>query len=97
MLTEKRFRSDIYYRLNVFPVLIPPLRERPEAIPVLVRYLAQKYSRLRKKQIRSVPAEVIAALQKYYWPGKHSRIENIIELGHILKVLKETKWVVGGL
>ena len=94
---EKPFRSDLYYRLNLFPVVIPPLRERPEAIPVLVRYFAQKYSRLRKKQIRSVPAEVIAALQKYYCPGKHSQIENIIERSHLVKVLKDTKWVVGGL
>ena len=132
MVAEKRFRIDLYYRLNVFPLMVPPLRERPEDIPLLVRYFVQKYSRLRKRDIRSVSVEVMAALGKYHWPGNVRELENIIERAvilsrgpelrvsldelkmaaeavphsantledtereHILKVLKETKWVVGG-
>ncbi|MBI2999364.1 MAG: sigma 54-interacting transcriptional regulator [Deltaproteobacteria bacterium] len=84
MVAEKRFRSDLYYRLNVIPILIPPLRERPEDIPSLVRYFVQKYSRLRKKEIRSVPVDVMATFGKYHWPGNIRELENIIERAVIL-------------
>jgi formate hydrogenlyase transcriptional activator len=84
MVAEKRFRSDLYYRLNVFPISLPALRERPDDIPLLVRYFVQKYSRLRKRAIRSVPNEVMAALQKYRWPGNIRELENIVERAVIL-------------
>lgn len=84
MIAEKRFRSDLYYRLNVFPVSMPPLRERPGDIPLLVRYFVQKYSRLRKREIRSVPAEVMAALERYHWPGNIRELENFVERAVIL-------------
>jgi formate hydrogenlyase transcriptional activator len=133
---EKQFRSDLYYRLNVFPVLIPPLRERREDIPLLVRYFAQKYAQRMKKPINTIPATAMAALTKYQWPGNVRELENFIERAvilsrgpeltvplsefkqqttaasadspgsvatlekanreHILRVLGETNWVIGG-
>jgi formate hydrogenlyase transcriptional activator len=84
MVEEKKFRADLYYRLNVFPVTMPPLRERHEDIPLLVRYFAQKYGRLMKKEIRTVPAEVLSALGKYPWPGNIRELENFIERAVIL-------------
>lgn len=84
MVAEKRFRSDLYYRLNVFPILMPPLRERPEDIPLLVRYFTQKYARLMKKEIQTVPTEAISALTKYHWPGNIRELENFIERAVIL-------------
>ena len=84
MVAEKRFRADLYYRLKVFPVTMPPLRERREDIPLLVRYFAQKYGRLMKKEIRTVPGEVLSALSKYPWPGNIRELENFIERAVIL-------------
>ncbi len=84
LVTQKHYRSDLYYRLNVFPMLMPPLRERPEDVPLLVRYFAQKYARLMKKEIRTVPAEIISDLSRYYWPGNIRELENIIERAVIL-------------
>jgi formate hydrogenlyase transcriptional activator len=84
MVEEKKFRADLYYRLNVFPVTMPPLRERREDIPLLVRYFAQKYGRLMKKEIRTVPGEVLSALSKYPWPGNIRELENFIERAVIL-------------
>lgn len=132
MVAEKHFRGDLYYRLNVFPVTLPSLRERTEDIPLLIRYFAQKYARQMNKPIETIPAEAIAALSKYPWPGNIRELENLIErsvilsqgtelrvpLGelkgsaaassdgnatleaaerkHILRVLQETNWVIGG-
>jgi len=132
MVADKQFRSDLYYRFNVFPITAPSLRERPEDIPLLVRYFAQKYARLMNKQIETIPAGAMTALAKYHWPGNIRELENLIErsvilsqgpdlhvpLGelkaptaaalngaatleaaereHILRVLRETKWVIGG-
>jgi formate hydrogenlyase transcriptional activator len=140
MVAEKKFRSDLYYRLNVFPVHIPSLRERPEDIQLLVRFFAQKFARRMKKRIESIPAEAVAALSSYSWPGNVRELENLIERAvilskgseleiplseikpsrppepaqsraiepaqdstleaaereHILRVLTETNWVVGG-
>jgi formate hydrogenlyase transcriptional activator len=132
MVSDKQFRSDLYYRLNVFPITLPSLRERPEDIPLLVRYFAQKYSQRMDKRIETIPADALAALSKYHWPGNIRELENLIErsvilshgpdlrvpLGelkvrntvpsdgeatleaterrHILRVLKETDWTVGG-
>jgi DNA-binding NtrC family response regulator len=73
------FREDLYFRLNVFPVHIPPLRERREDIPLLVTYFVKKYSSKTGKQIESVPQHVLNVLQSYAWPGNVRELENIIE------------------
>jgi len=132
MAADKQFRSDLYYRLNVFPITAPLLRERPEDIPLLVRYFAQKYARLMNRRIETIPAGAMTSLAKYHWPGNIRELENLIErsvilsqgpdlhvpLGelkapaaaapngvatletaereHILRVLRETNWVIGG-
>ena len=135
-VAEKQFRSDLYYRLNVFPITIPPLRERREDIPLLVRYFAQKYARRMKKRIDTIPAKAMTALSEYHWPGNVRELENFLERAvilsrgpelqlplaelrqrttlasatspgglstleqaeheHILRALRETKWVIGG-
>lgn len=79
-----QFRSDLYYRLNVFPVTIPPLRERREDIPLLVRYFAQKYARRMKKPIDTIPAKAMTALTEYQWPGNVRELENFVERAVIL-------------
>src|SRR5271157_1464466 len=130
MVEESLFRRDLYYRLNVFPIMIPPLRERREDIPLLVRYFVQKYARLMDRRIETVSAEEMDALTRYHWPGNVRELENLIERAvilspgpelrlpvaeleqhseipsdltleaaereHILRVLRETNWVVGG-
>jgi len=84
MIEDREFRSDLYYRLNVFPIRIPPLRERPEDIPLLVRYFAQKYGRRMEKQIESVPAAAMRKLASWHWPGNIRELENFIERSVIL-------------
>jgi transcriptional regulator with GAF, ATPase, and Fis domain len=74
-----RFRKDLWYRLSVFPITIPPLRGRGEDIPLLVDFLVQKFSRKLGKEILKVPSEVIRTLQKYSWPGNVRELENVIE------------------
>lgn len=134
MVEEKKFRSDLYYRLNVFPINVPPLRERPEDIPLLVHFFANKFAQQMRRPIESVPKETMAALVAYHWPGNIRELQNLIEravilsrgssleipLGelkqapkpaiqanggstlenverdHILKVLSDAKWVIGG-
>lgn len=134
MVADKRYRSDLYYRLNVFPITIPPLRERREDIPLLVRFFAQKFSQRMKKHIERIPTEMMTTLVHYPWPGNVRELENVIERAvilsagpeleipvaelkpagaiaaplannltmeaaerdHILRVLRETDWVVGG-
>ncbi|HSB08800.1 MAG TPA: sigma 54-interacting transcriptional regulator [Blastocatellia bacterium] len=137
MVTERRFRNDLYYRLNVFPITIPPLRERREDIPALARWFAQKFAGRMSKQIESIPAATMNALVEYSWPGNVRELENVMERAvilshgpdlavplpeirprpdfrsgptissavlsleeaeraHILSVLRETDWVVGG-
>ncbi|TMA05659.1 MAG: Fis family transcriptional regulator, partial [Deltaproteobacteria bacterium] len=132
MVAENKFRSDLYYRLNVFLIPIPPLRERPEDILLLVRHFVEKYTRRMNKRIRTIPAEAMAALTRYSWPGNVRELQNVIERAvivsqghelkvplddlkkdtaksptpgitleaaereHILRVLRETNWVVGG-
>jgi formate hydrogenlyase transcriptional activator len=83
-VSEKRFRSDLYYRLNVFPILVPPLRERREDIPPLVRHFVQKYARRMRKQIDTIPAATVNALSEYHWPGNVRELENFIERAVIL-------------
>ncbi len=130
MVGEREFRGDLYYRLNIFPMTIPPLRERPEDIPSLVRHFVAKYSRRMAREIQIVPEETMKALTRYSWPGNVRELQNIIERAvilsrgtilsvplaelkrfsiptpgttlaqaeraHILQVLEETNWVVGG-
>jgi formate hydrogenlyase transcriptional activator len=81
---RKQFRSDLYYRLNVFPVTIPPLRERTEDVPILVRYFAQKYAQRMKKSIDTIPTKSMRALVDYHWPGNVRELENFIERSVIL-------------
>ena len=84
MVADKGFRSDLYYRLNVFPITIPPLRERKEDIPLLVRFFAQRFALRMKKQIETIPADVSAALLSYSWPGNVRELENLVERAVIL-------------
>jgi formate hydrogenlyase transcriptional activator len=84
MIESREFRSDLYYRLNVFPIRIPPLRERPEDIPLLVRYFAQKYARRMERQIESIPAATMKALSSWHWPGNIRELENFIERSVLL-------------
>jgi formate hydrogenlyase transcriptional activator len=84
MIGSGAFRSDLYYRLNVFPIRIPPLRERPEDIPLLVRYFAQRYGRRMEKKIESIPASTMKKLASWHWPGNIRELENFIERSVIL-------------
>jgi len=84
MVEERQFRSDLYYRLNVFPIRIPPLRERPEDIPLLVHYFTQKYARRMEKQIDSIPAAALKKLATWHWPGNIRELENLVERAVIL-------------
>src|SRR6266478_2258081 len=84
MMQNREFRSDLYYRLNVFPIRIPPLRERPEDILLLVRYFTQKYGRRMQKQIESIPAAAIRKISSWCWPGNIRELENFIERSVIL-------------
>jgi DNA-binding NtrC family response regulator len=132
MVESKQFREDLYFRLNVFPIRLSPLRDRPEDIPLLVRHFVDKYARRMNKRIEIIPDEAIQWLQRYTWPGNIRELQNFIERSvilstdrqlspplselrnkvehleatgetldqaereHILKVLKQTKWVIGG-
>jgi formate hydrogenlyase transcriptional activator len=84
MVEEQEFRSDLYYRLRVFPITVPPLRDRPEDIPLLVRHFAQKFAQRMKKHIETIPSEAMQALQAYHWPGNVRELENFIERAVIL-------------
>jgi formate hydrogenlyase transcriptional activator len=84
MVAEKKFRSDLYYRLNVFPIDVPPLRDRHEDIPLLVRYFANKYARRMGKQIESIPKETMDALSHYAWPGNIRELQNLMERAALL-------------
>jgi formate hydrogenlyase transcriptional activator len=132
LVAEKKFRSDLYYRLNVFPINVPPLRERPDDIPLLVNFFAHKFAQQMGRRIESVPRETMAALTSYHWPGNIRELQNLVERGvilsrgsrlevpltelkqstkapasnsttleaverdHILRVLGESSWVIGG-
>ncbi|MGB2603929.1 MAG: sigma 54-interacting transcriptional regulator, partial [Candidatus Sulfotelmatobacter sp.] len=83
-ISQKQFRSDLFYRLNVFPIRLPSLRERREDIPLLVRYFVQKFARLAGHQIDIIPAKTMAALVEADWPGNVRELENFIERSLIL-------------
>src|SRR5262249_30938321 len=78
-VAEKKFRSDLYYRLNVFPISIPPLRERKEDIPLLARHFLEKYARRMNRRVDSIPAVAMDAMSEYQWTGNVRELENFIE------------------
>jgi formate hydrogenlyase transcriptional activator len=84
MVLEGTFRSDLYYRLHVFPMRLPALRERPEDIPLLVRHFAQQHAQRLHKPVYTIPAEALAALTRYPWPGNVRELQNVIERAVIL-------------
>jgi formate hydrogenlyase transcriptional activator len=84
MVAEKQFRSDLYYRLRVFPVLVPPVRERKSDIPLLVHHFTQKYARQLSRRIKTIPPPAMAALCNWHWPGNIREMENFIERAVIL-------------
>jgi len=91
-VTERQFRSDLYYRLNVFPIRMPALRERKDDIPLLVRHLVDKFARRMNRQIDIIPDQTMNALVSWTWPGNVRELENVLErsvirsLGPILNV-----------
>jgi formate hydrogenlyase transcriptional activator len=84
MIADKRYRSDLYYRLNVFPIHVPPLRERPEDIPLLTRFFVQKFARRLKRDIEHIPNGTLTQLSRHDWPGNVRELQNVIERAVIL-------------
>ena len=84
MVEEQRFRSDLYYRLHVFPIRVPSLRERKEDIPLLVRHFVQEFSRRNGRVIDTIPSETMQALVRYHWPGNIRELQNVIERAVII-------------
>src|SRR6266567_3034714 len=91
LVAQRAFRNDLYYRLNVFPIQIPALRERHEDIPLLVRYFVQRFSRSLNKQVEYIPAEAMDVLASYSWPGNVRELENLIERAVLLSPGKELR------
>jgi formate hydrogenlyase transcriptional activator len=83
MIDERQFRADLFYRLSVFPIELPPLRERREDIPLLVRDFVQKFANQQGKAIETIPSEVMAALEAHDWPGNIRELQNVVERGVI--------------
>jgi formate hydrogenlyase transcriptional activator len=84
MILDKKFRADLYYRLNVFPISIPPLRERPEDIPPLVRHFVRQFARKMNKSVEAISPESMRVLTEYAWPGNVRELQNVIERAVIL-------------
>ena len=84
MVADQKFRSDLYYRLNVFPISVPALRERKEDVPLLVRHFVQEFSRRSNRVIETIPSQTIEALTRYDWPGNIRELQNMIERAVIL-------------
>jgi len=84
MMSDKLFRSDLYYRLKVFPITTPPLRDHPEDIPTLARHFTQKYAREMNRRVETIPPEMMPALVNWRWPGNVRELENFIERSVIL-------------
>ncbi len=130
MVEAGAFRRDLYYRLNIFPIVVPPLRERREDIPVLARYFVEKHSTRMNRRIEEIPPDTMTALTHYQWPGNARELENFIERAvilspgrelllplaelrgsarlaaslsladaereHIVRILEQTNWRIGG-
>jgi formate hydrogenlyase transcriptional activator len=86
MVQDGKFRADLFYRLNVFPLQVPPLKERSEDIPLLVRHFAQEFSRRMHKQIDTIPSQTMQALTRYHWPGNIRELQNVVERAVILSM-----------
>ena len=84
MMGDKLFRSDLYYRLKVFPITTPPLRDHPEDIPALAEHFTRKYAREMNKQVETIPSDTMRALVSWPWPGNVRELENFIERSVIL-------------
>src|SRR5579863_8304765 len=84
MVQERKFRADLYYRLNVFPITLPPLRERRDDIPLLVELFIKTFARRQGKTIDTIPEEVMIALARHDWPGNVRELQNVIERGVIM-------------
>src|ERR1700723_3619661 len=84
MIEEKQFRSDLYYRLNVFPIRLPPLRERPEDIPLLLEYLVTRYAQKAGKKFRDITSKTLQLFRAYRWPGNIRELQNVIERAVVL-------------
>jgi transcriptional regulator with GAF, ATPase, and Fis domain len=84
MVQDRRFRADLYYRLNVFPICLPPLRDRSSDIPSLVRHFVGKYSQRLQRNIEHIPDEVVDVLERYDWPGNIRELQNVVECAAIL-------------
>jgi formate hydrogenlyase transcriptional activator len=97
MVAEQQFRSDLYFRLNVFPIEVPPLRERSEDIPPLVRHFVQHFSRQMNRAIETIPSETMQALTRYSWPGNIRELQNLIERAVILSTGKVLQVPLGDL
>ena len=97
LVDERKFRSDLFYRLNVFPVEVPPLRERRKDIPLLVKHFVQKFCRRMSRNIESVPVQGMDALISYGWPGNIRELENVIERAVIMSPGPELQVPVGQL
>ena len=84
MVEDQKFRADLYYRLNVFPVHVPSLRERPDDIPLLVRHFVQQFARKMGKSIDTIPSDTMNVLTRYHWPGNIRELQNLLERAVIL-------------
>ncbi len=84
MVEAREFRADLYYRLNVFPITVPPLRDRREDIPLLVRYFVQQFARRMNRRITSIPAEAMQVMTRYHWPGNIRELQNFVERAVII-------------
>ena len=91
MVADGRFRSDLYYRLNVFPLVMPPLRERREDIPRLVRHFTQRFAQRMGRRIEAIPAAIMDALVSYSWPGNVRELQNVIERSVILSPVRRCR------
>jgi formate hydrogenlyase transcriptional activator len=84
MVSERKFRMDLYYRLNVFPITIPPLRERPEDIPLLVAHFVRLFAQRHGRSIKVIPDDVMAVIERHNWPGNIRELQNFIERSVVL-------------
>ena len=97
MVEEGTFRADLFYRLDVFPIHVPALRERPGDVPLLVRHFVQQLGRRMKKRVETIPAETMAALVRYDWPGNVRELQNLVERAMILSEGPVLRVPLGGL